>query len=113
MHIEHELKLDFKDVLIRPKRSTLTSRSNVDIARQFTFRHGKDAYDGIPIIAANMDSTGTFDMARALQPLGLSVACTSTMRSRSMPPTSTGSNASQPPSIPSASPGPTRRSSTR
>ncbi len=74
MHIEHELKLDFKDVLIRPKRSTLTSRSNVDIARQFAFRHGKDAYDGIPIIAANMDSTGTFDMARALQPLGLSVA---------------------------------------
>jgi IMP dehydrogenase/GMP reductase len=74
MHIEHELKLDFKDVLIRPKRSTLTSRSDVDIARQFSFRHGKEAYDGIPIIAANMDSTGTFEMANALAPLGLSVA---------------------------------------
>jgi GMP reductase len=74
MHIEHELKLDFKDVLIRPKRSTLTSRSDVDIARQFSFRHGKEAYDGIPIIAANMDSTGTFEMASALAPLGLSVA---------------------------------------
>jgi len=74
MHIEHELKLDFKDVLIRPKRSTLTSRSSVDIARQFGFRNGKEAYEGIPIIAANMDSTGTFEMALALQPLGLSVA---------------------------------------
>ncbi len=74
MHIEHEIKLDFKDVLIRPKRSTLTSRSNVDISRQFEFRHGKQPYEGIPIIAANMDTTGTFEMARALAPAGLSVA---------------------------------------
>ena len=74
MHIEHEIKLDFKDVLIRPKRSTLTSRSDVDISRQFAFRHGKAAYSGIPIIAANMDTTGTFEMARAFAPLGLSVA---------------------------------------
>jgi GMP reductase len=74
MHIEQELKLDFKDVLIRPKRSTLTSRFEVDIARRYTFRHGKFAYEGIPIIAANMDTTGTFEMARALDTHGLSVA---------------------------------------
>jgi GMP reductase len=74
MHIEHEIKLDFKDVLIRPKRSTLTSRSNVDISRQFEFRHGKEVYEGIPIVAANMDTTGTFEMARALDRFGLSVA---------------------------------------
>lgn len=74
MHIEHEIKLDFKDVLIRPKRSTLTSRSNVDISRRFEFRHGKDVYEGIPIVAANMDATGTFEMARALDRFGLSVA---------------------------------------
>jgi GMP reductase len=74
MHIEHEVKLDFKDVLIRPKRSTLTSRSNVDISRRFEFRHGKAAYEGIPIIAANMDTTGTFEMAHALDRFGLSVA---------------------------------------
>jgi GMP reductase len=74
MHIEHELKLDYKDVLIRPKRSTLTSRSNVDISRRFAFRHAKTTYEGIPIIAANMDATGTFEMARALEPFGLSVA---------------------------------------
>jgi GMP reductase len=74
MHIEHELKLDFRDVLIRPKRSTLTSRSDVDIRRQFTFRHSAVAYDGIPIIASNMDTTGTFEMARALDAFRLSTA---------------------------------------
>jgi GMP reductase len=74
MHIEQELKLDFKDVLIRPKRSTLTSRSQVDIRRSFAFKHGKYAYEGIPIIAANMDTTGTFEMANALGAHGLSVA---------------------------------------
>jgi GMP reductase len=74
MHIEHEVKLDYKDVLIRPKRSTLTSRSDVDISRELKFRHAKDAYQGIPIIAANMDTVGTMDMARALQGFGLSTA---------------------------------------
>jgi GMP reductase len=74
MHIEYEVKLDYKDVLIRPKRSTLTSRSDVDIARQFEFRHAKAHYHGIPIIAANMDTTGTFEMARALDAFGLSTA---------------------------------------
>jgi GMP reductase len=74
MHIEHEVKLDFKDVLIRPKRSTLTSRSDVDIAREFTFRHARVNYRGIPIIASNMDTTGTFEMARALDAFQLSTA---------------------------------------
>ena len=66
MRIEQDIKLDFKDVLIRPKRSTLTSRSEVDISRDYTFLHSQRAYQGIPIIAANMDMTGTFEMARAL-----------------------------------------------
>jgi GMP reductase len=74
MHIEHELKLDFRDVLIRPKRSTLTSRSEVDIRREFAFRHAAQKYHGIPIVAANMDATGTFEMARALDLFGLSTA---------------------------------------
>ena len=74
MHIEHELKLDYKDVLIRPKRSTLTSRADVDITREFDFRHSPEKYHGIPIIASNMDTTGTLEMARALEPPGLSVA---------------------------------------
>lgn len=74
MHIEESVKLDFKDVLIRPKRSTLTSRSQVDISREFQFLNSGRKYHGIPIIAANMDSTGTMEMARALAPLGLSAA---------------------------------------
>lgn len=74
MRIEEELKLDFKDVLIRPKRSTLTSRSEVDISRQFAFHHSSNAYRGIPIIASNMDTVGTFEMAQALVRHSLSVA---------------------------------------
>ena len=74
MHIEHEVKLDYKDVLIRPKRSTLTSRSEVDITREFSFRHARTPYRGIPIIAANMDTIGTFEMALALDRFGLSTA---------------------------------------
>ena len=74
MHIDYQVKLDFKDVLIRPKRSTLTSRSDVDITREFTFRHAGIKYHGIPIIASNMDTTGTFEMARALDAFRLSTA---------------------------------------
>jgi GMP reductase len=74
MRIDQDMKLDFKDVLIRPKRSTLTSRSEVDISRDFVFLHSQRKYHGIPIIAANMDATGTFEMARALSRHGLSAA---------------------------------------
>ncbi|MBC7404172.1 MAG: GMP reductase [Cytophaga sp.] len=74
MHIEETLKLDFKDVLIRPKRSTLTSRSQVDLQREFIFHHSRKTYHGIPIIAANMDSTGTMEMASAMGKHNLSVA---------------------------------------
>ena len=74
MRIEAELKLDFKDVLIRPKRSTLTSRSEVDISREFIFRHSGRSYEGVPIIAANMDTVGTFEMARALSTHQLATA---------------------------------------
>ncbi len=74
MRIEQDLKLDFKDVLIRPKRSTLTSRSEVDISRDYVFLHSQRSYQGIPIIAANMDMTGTFEMARTLARHGLATA---------------------------------------
>jgi GMP reductase len=74
MHIDHEIKLDFKDVLIRPKRSALPSRAEVDLMRKFTFKHSANAYHGVPVIAANMDTVGTFEMARAFAPFGLSVA---------------------------------------
>jgi len=64
--IDQDVKLDFKDVLIRPKRSTLKSRSEVDLNRTFPFRNSKDEYTGVPVMAANMDTVGTFEMARAL-----------------------------------------------
>ena len=64
MIIENDVKLDFSDVLIRPKRSTLTSRKEVDLHRKFKFRNyipnfpeniQSEDYQGIPIMAANMD----------------------------------------------------------
>ena len=64
MRIENDIKLDFRDVLIRPKRSTLSSRQEVDLTRQFTFKYSGKVYSGIPIIAANMDGVGTMAMAR-------------------------------------------------
>ncbi len=66
MRIETDPKLDFKDVLIRPKRSTLNSRNEVDIQRSFRFYHTGAEWKGFPLIAANMDVTGTLAMARAL-----------------------------------------------
>ncbi|XP_032121540.1 GMP reductase 2 isoform X3 [Sapajus apella] len=65
-HIDNDVKLDFKDVLLRPKRSTLKSRSEVDLTRSFSFRNSKQTYIGVPIIAANMDTVGTFEMAKVL-----------------------------------------------
>jgi len=81
MRIENEVLLDYSDVLIRPKRSTLGSRSEVDLNRKFTFRNYEPHfeheswedhhYGGIPIMAANMDGVGTFEMADKLAELGL------------------------------------------
>ncbi len=66
MRIEYDIKLGFKDVMIRPKRSTLKSRSEVNLEREFKFLHSPIVWTGIPIMAANMDTVGTFEMAQAL-----------------------------------------------
>lgn len=66
MRIDEDIKLDFKDVLIRPKRSNLPSRSEVSLVRTIKFLHTKKEWTGVPIIAANMDQTGTFKIAREL-----------------------------------------------
>ncbi|XP_060526189.1 GMP reductase 1-like [Cylas formicarius] len=65
-NIVNEIKLDFKDVLLRPKRSTLRSRSDVNLHRNITFRNSKQTYVGVPVMASNMDTVGTFEMAKAL-----------------------------------------------
>ena len=67
MRVDRDFKLDFDDVLIRPKRSTLSSRKLVDLSRKFEFRHSNETWEGIPVIAANMDTTGTFEIAESLK----------------------------------------------
>ena len=66
MRIENDIKLGFKDVMIRPKRSTLQSRAEVSLLRNFKFRHSGKTWEGVPVMAANMDTVGTFEMALAL-----------------------------------------------
>lgn len=66
MRIEEDIKLDFRDVLIRPKRSTLSSRKEVDLQRTYTFKYSNLEWSGVPIMASNMDGVGTFEMVRAL-----------------------------------------------
>ena len=66
MRIETEIKLDYKDVLLRPKRSVLGSRKEVDLNRRFNFRNCSQVWEGIPIVAANMDHVGTVEMANEL-----------------------------------------------
>lgn len=75
MRIENDIKLDYSDVLLRPKRSTLGSRSEVILEREFVFKNYESSdkihYSGIPIMAANMDGVATFEMADELARLGL------------------------------------------
>ncbi len=66
MRIEEELKLDYSDVLFRPKRSTLSSRKDVDLNRTYKFKYSRNEWSGIPIMAANMDGVGELGIANAL-----------------------------------------------
>ena len=66
MKLEEDTKLDYSDVLIRPKRSTLSSRSQVDLTRTIKFPNSNQTWTGVPIIAANMDTIGTFNVYKAL-----------------------------------------------
>src|SRR5690606_13891816 len=74
MRIENDIKLGYKDVMIRPKRSTLKSRAEVDLSRIFTFRNSQKNWSGLPMIAANMDTDGTFEMHNELAIEGLVTA---------------------------------------
>jgi GMP reductase len=66
MRIEADVKLDYADVLLRPKRSTLSSRKEVVLEREFQFYHSPKTWRGIPIFAANMATCGTFEMSEVL-----------------------------------------------
>ena len=66
MRIIDDTKLDFDDVLISPKRSQLTSRKDAELTRKFTFKHSQHTWTGVPIVASNMDHTGTISMFNAM-----------------------------------------------
>ena len=66
MRLEDDIKLDFGDVLIRPKRSTLISRKNAELDRTFSFKYSDHVWKGVPIVASNMDHTGTIGMYNVL-----------------------------------------------
>ena len=66
MRIEEELKLDYSDVLFRPKRSTLSSRKDVDLKRTYKFKYSKNEWSGVPVMAANMDGVGELAIAETL-----------------------------------------------
>ena len=71
VRIEEELKLDYSDVLFRPKRSTLQSRKDVNLLRTYRFKYSKNEWSGIPIMAANMDGVGELGVAEKLSEYGM------------------------------------------
>ncbi len=78
MRISQEIKLNFEDVLLQPKRSTLTSRQDVEMTRKFSFRNSNKVLDFCPIFASNMDGVGTFSMAKILQEYKMMTVITKT-----------------------------------
>ena len=76
MRIEEEIKLDYSDVLFRPKRSTLKSRSEVDLKRKYKFKPSKLTWEGVPIIASNMEGVGEVDIAKKLSSFKMMTALT-------------------------------------
>ena len=66
MRIEEDIKLDYSDVLFRPKRSTLHSRKDVELIRTYKFKHSNNEWAGTPIMAANMDGVGELEVAKSL-----------------------------------------------
>tara|TARA_E500000331_G_scaffold305787_1_gene309647 strand:- start:64 stop:1119 length:1056 start_codon:yes stop_codon:yes gene_type:complete len=78
MHLDNEIKLDYKDVLLKPKRSTLSSRRDVKMTRSFTFRNSNETYECCPIVASNMDGVGTFSMAKVIQDYKMMTTITKT-----------------------------------
>ena len=68
MRIDNDPKLDFDDVLIRPKRSEAPSRAGIDLRREYRFLNSEATWKGIPVVASNMDTVGTMAMAEAIGP---------------------------------------------
>ena len=78
MRLDNEIKLDYKDVLLKPKRSTLSSRRDVEMTRSFTFKNSGETYECCPILASNMDGVGTFSMEKVIQEYKMMTTITKT-----------------------------------
>ena len=85
MLLDETLKLDYSDVLIRPKRSELTSRFDVVMEKNYTFKWSGKEWTGVPIMSSNMDTTGTFEMHEELSQHGL-VTCIARMYNKDAKP---------------------------
>ena len=81
MRIEEELKLDYSDVLFRPKRSTLQSRKDVNLKRTYRFKYSNNEWSGIPIMASNMDGVGELGVAEKLSEYGM-ITCLTKQHSK-------------------------------
>lgn len=67
MQIFYEKQLDFSDVILKPKRSRLNSRKEVNIVREYTFKKWSNKkISATGIFAANMSTTGTFEVAKVM-----------------------------------------------
>ena len=82
MRIEEDIKLDYADVLFRPKRSTLSSRKDVELKRTYNFKYSNHQWSGIPIMAANMDGVGEVGIAKKLSSFKMMTALTKQHRDR-------------------------------
>ena len=76
MRIEEDIKLDYSDVLFRPKRSTLHSRKDVELRRTYKFKYSNHEWSGIPIMTANMDGVGELEIAKSLSKFKILTALT-------------------------------------
>ena len=71
MQIINETQLDFSDVLIKPRRSSIDSRSKVDITREYKFKWCPYVIKGTGIMQANMGTIGNFEVSRKMLDKGL------------------------------------------
>lgn len=71
MQILSNTELDFSDVLIKPRRSTICSRKDADIVREYKFKWSKNSVFGTGLMNANMGTIGTFKVAKVMLDDGL------------------------------------------
>lgn len=64
-------KLNFSDVLLVPKKTTMYSRAQVNLKRTFNFKNSNHKWSGVPIVSSNMDTVSTANMYKPLAKRGM------------------------------------------